>query len=485
MTDKRYQVFLSSTFTDLEDERLAVTQAILSLRGIPAGMEMFQASTLPPWEVITPIIDTTDYFVLMLAGRYGSVNDAGLSYTEREYDFAYDNDIPVLAFLHGAPQEIPGKYSDTGRQAKALEKFRRKVSSRHTVMHWRNSAGLAQAVTSSLIEAFQNTPRPGYVRGGVRRPQDGHEQVDTSSGASDSLVASESRLPPAAAVITRQNKFRYRSEYAWQPMGSGVPVGWSGVPLLILRATAALAPADADTVEPIRTETRTRLTTALNTAALNDRLRDLFERHLPASASAYLSGAPQPSPGEWHVPPGSHHTTLDAAYRLGGDASSGVGALATVALPRLGRADIVRVTVDVGVSVTGTLSLIDLATVLRDALSAAALLMPNALAGLLPPGAGVRRVELHLLAENADAQHQSRPNDLDDRVDWTPLGPRTRNFGRSLGTAVEVTGSLTERDTAELVAGAIEQMVTDGGALDPQRAVDEIRQTLAISSQAR
>ncbi|MCZ2816762.1 DUF4062 domain-containing protein [Modestobacter sp. VKM Ac-2984] len=476
MTGKRYQVFLSSTFIDLEDERLAVTQAILNLRGIPAGMELFQASALPPWDVITPIIDSTDYFVLMLAGRYGSMTDGNISYTEREYDYAHARGIPVLAFTHGAPQDIPAKFVDTGRRAIALQTFRQKVSSRHTTVQWRDSAGLAQRVTTGLVNAFEVAPRPGYVRGGAHQLLDVSDQARTPSLIHESSAARQ--LPQVDPLVPRQHAFRYRSEYAWPPGSGGVPAGWSSVPLLMLRATAVLTPANVDTVERIRPEDRARLTAALDNAALSERLRNLFRQHRPASASGYLDAEPQALPAEWHLPPGGHQTTADATYRLGGDASSGVGSLITVTMPRIGRGDLVRITVDVAISVRALLSLVELATVLRDALSGAAVTVPHALASLFAPEAAVNRVELHLLADNADGQNQSRPNDLDHRVDWGPLGKRTRNFGRSLGTSVEVTGSLTERTTIDLVVGAIEQMVLDGGAPDPTQAVEDLRRAL-------
>lgn len=42
--DKRYQVFVSSTFSDLKDERQGVLKAILELDHMPAGMELFPAT---------------------------------------------------------------------------------------------------------------------------------------------------------------------------------------------------------------------------------------------------------------------------------------------------------------------------------------------------------------------------------------------------------------------------------------------------------
>lgn len=41
--DKKLQVFISSTFTDMQEERQAAVEAILKCGHIPAGMELFSA----------------------------------------------------------------------------------------------------------------------------------------------------------------------------------------------------------------------------------------------------------------------------------------------------------------------------------------------------------------------------------------------------------------------------------------------------------
>lgn len=50
--EKRYQVFVSSTYSDLIEERKEVTQAILECDCFPAGMELFPASNRKQWDVI-------------------------------------------------------------------------------------------------------------------------------------------------------------------------------------------------------------------------------------------------------------------------------------------------------------------------------------------------------------------------------------------------------------------------------------------------
>lgn len=86
--DARYQVFVSSTYEDLREERQQATQAILEMNHMPAGMELFPASDLSQWELIKTVINESDYYVVIVGGRYGSIHKtAGLSFTELEYDY--------------------------------------------------------------------------------------------------------------------------------------------------------------------------------------------------------------------------------------------------------------------------------------------------------------------------------------------------------------------------------------------------------------
>lgn len=165
--DTRYQVFLSSTFSDLKVEREAVTKQLLRMNCIPAGMELFSASGLPPWDIIRAGIDTTDYFVLIIAGRYGSLkDDKAISYTESEYDYAVKCRIPVLAFIHPQPGDLAHKNVESSpKLAKQLEAFRNKVKAHHTVDIWTTGDDLANRVGTSLMSAFATQPRPGWIRG--------------------------------------------------------------------------------------------------------------------------------------------------------------------------------------------------------------------------------------------------------------------------------------------------------------------------------
>jgi Domain of unknown function (DUF4062) len=97
--NKKYQIFVSSTYQDLREERAEIIKAVLEMGHIPVGMEMFSAADEEQWKIIARQIDETDYYVVIAAHRYGSVTDAGISYTEKELDYANSKKVPVLGFV--------------------------------------------------------------------------------------------------------------------------------------------------------------------------------------------------------------------------------------------------------------------------------------------------------------------------------------------------------------------------------------------------
>lgn len=163
--DKRYQVFISSTFVDLIDERREVMQALLEMDCMPAGMEMFPAGNEDQWTLIKSVIAQSDYYLVILGGRYGSMTEAGVSYTEKEYDYAVEVGVPVMGFVAADADKIPvGKTDKDDAAAQKLAEFRSKVQKRMT-KDWKNAEDLGSKVTRGLIHLIRANPRPGWVRG--------------------------------------------------------------------------------------------------------------------------------------------------------------------------------------------------------------------------------------------------------------------------------------------------------------------------------
>lgn len=165
MGDIRYQVFVSSTFVDLQEERKEVMQALLELGCIPAGMELFPAADEEQWSLIRRVIDESDYYVVIVGGRYGSVDQDGMGFTEKEYRYALEKGKPTIGFVHRNPDSIEqgkGERTDEGR-AKLLG-FRELVQ-RKLVKQWESPSELGSVVSRSMIQLMNQRPAVGWVRG--------------------------------------------------------------------------------------------------------------------------------------------------------------------------------------------------------------------------------------------------------------------------------------------------------------------------------
>lgn len=168
--DKKYQIFISSTYKDLIEERRKVQDTILSMNHFPVGMELFSADDDEQWDVIKRTIDTSDYYVLIIAHRYGSViesgEDAGISYTEKEFRYALSKEIPVHVFLIDKNAQVRASdMEDDCKKKKKLDSFKAEAMSGRTVEWWLNKDDLANKVMNSLYKKFPGSTRPGWIRG--------------------------------------------------------------------------------------------------------------------------------------------------------------------------------------------------------------------------------------------------------------------------------------------------------------------------------
>lgn len=161
----RLQVFVSSTFTDLRQERQAAVEAILSAGHIPAGMELFAAGDESQMEAIKQWIDESDVFLLILGGRYGSIEpNSGKSYIHLEYEHALSKGKPLFACVidDAALQNSSMKYGSL-ENAKQLDAFRDLVKSK-MVEFWKDSKDIELAIHKKLGELSRRKDLVGWIR---------------------------------------------------------------------------------------------------------------------------------------------------------------------------------------------------------------------------------------------------------------------------------------------------------------------------------
>lgn len=163
---KKYQVFISSTYTDLIEERIAAVQCLLDNDCIPVGMEQFPASGMSQMEYIRKMLDDCDYYLLILAGRYGSIDSDGIGFTEKEFDYASGKGIPIMSFVIKDTGKLPNdKCEQSEKLRKKLEEFRKKVCEKRLVKMYSDIGELKTGITTALYKCIRDFPAPGWVRG--------------------------------------------------------------------------------------------------------------------------------------------------------------------------------------------------------------------------------------------------------------------------------------------------------------------------------
>lgn len=167
---KKLQIFVSSTYLDLKTERQAAVEAILKAGHIPAGMELFAAGNDSQYQTIRRWIDESDAYMLILGGRYGSIEPtSSKSYIELEYDYAVSKDKPVFSVVISEPAldlkiKADGKIAIESEHPQELKVFREKVLRRISAF-FNDGKDIKLAVHETLSDFMSRYEFTGWISG--------------------------------------------------------------------------------------------------------------------------------------------------------------------------------------------------------------------------------------------------------------------------------------------------------------------------------
>lgn len=232
--DRKYQIFVSSTYEDLRDERNEVIKACLNMGHIPVGMEMFNAADEEQWAVITRTIDQCDYYVVIVAHRYGSTTPQGLSFTEKEYDYAVAKGVPVLGFVIEDGASWPNDRIDKDASSvQGLESFKSKVRQK-MVRFWHSAQELRSQFVESLATSINTKPQRGWVRAPEATDVDVAQVVSNLTEENAKLRAQIQQLDSKKSTQDTIVKMLLNRQIEFDVLSSGVKNNISGAELFIL-----------------------------------------------------------------------------------------------------------------------------------------------------------------------------------------------------------------------------------------------------------
>ena len=212
---RKIQVFVSGTFTDLISERQAAVAAILKAGHIPAGMELFTAGDKSQWVTIQRWIDESDAYMLILGGRYGSIEPiSGVSYTELEYDYALQQNKPSFAVVIDE-QYLEQKVKSCGtgvierENVQELRLFRQKVLS-NISSFFSDDKDIRLCIHESLADLNSNSAVKGWISAAdVENTKPLHDEIShlrsENTRLQQSLAKTPSALPKSEAKITSES----------------------------------------------------------------------------------------------------------------------------------------------------------------------------------------------------------------------------------------------------------------------------------------
>lgn len=170
MKDKKFQVFVSSTYDDLKEERQAAVEAILSSGNIPAGMELFSAGDESQMVVIKRWIDESDIYLLIFGGRYGSIEAvSGKSYTHLEFEYAIEKNMPIFAVVI-KDDALENKVKANGtfvielENQKLLQEFKNVVL-KNLVRFWEDIKDIKLAIHETISDFTYDKKMIGWIKG--------------------------------------------------------------------------------------------------------------------------------------------------------------------------------------------------------------------------------------------------------------------------------------------------------------------------------
>ena len=163
MTSHIVQVFVSSTWLDLQPERKAVESAVHRLAETKfVGMEYFGSRDETTQRASLDEVDRSNVYVGIIGGRYGS------GITEDEYRRARERRLPCFIYFKQEANIPPEQLEQDAEKAERLAALKAELRSQHTLVEFASPDNLAARVTSDLHRWLFDNYLPAQLEGALR-----------------------------------------------------------------------------------------------------------------------------------------------------------------------------------------------------------------------------------------------------------------------------------------------------------------------------
>lgn len=140
------KVFISSTWHDLQPERLAVEQTLNKMMSTTfIGMEYFGSNPKTTRDISLAEVESSDIYIGIFAYRYGS------GITENEYRKAIALNLPCFIYFKSPATPVQDEYIESSPEKRAmLESLKDELRKAHTIATFHSPDNLASLVATDL-----------------------------------------------------------------------------------------------------------------------------------------------------------------------------------------------------------------------------------------------------------------------------------------------------------------------------------------------
>ena len=163
MLDKRYQVFISTSGSEMQPERIVLSQTLVGMGFFSWGLEN---RTPLSTTFARRQIDDCDYVVLILGSQYGEQSVSGVGYMHLEYIYAVTKQKPIIVFMHEDPDSRdPALHDEKLELREKFKEFRKLLQQEvDQVFTYRSLRDLELAVRLNMSQILERYPVLGWVR---------------------------------------------------------------------------------------------------------------------------------------------------------------------------------------------------------------------------------------------------------------------------------------------------------------------------------
>lgn len=164
MAEKRYYVYISTSFEHVKAERMKLQVALIDLNMFP--WEFNDRRTSLNTALIRKQIDESDYVIFLIGAKYGDLSASGISYPHLDFLYAMSKQKNIICFVDALVMPRPAHERETNLEIQRKFHDFKLLLKKEVKFYYEftNTQDLERNVKKKLQQIFKDEPAVGWVR---------------------------------------------------------------------------------------------------------------------------------------------------------------------------------------------------------------------------------------------------------------------------------------------------------------------------------